>query len=133
MINKESFVEIMNSLRDYSDALDIMCDKLGLNMDDNVFTKHLDNVMNALCEDVEDEIDDEFGPLLFYYAFECDWGRNEKAAYGVSTFGEERSPITSAEELYGYLMFKNAMEQYKQNTTSGGKWVAVDDDWLSDI
>lgn len=127
MINKESFVEIMDSLRDYSDALDIMYDKLGLNMDDNVFTKHLDNVMNALCEDVEDEIDDEFSPLLYYYAFECDWGRNEKAAYGVPMFGEDRAPITSAEELYSYLMFKNAMDDYAKNTTHGGTWIDEDD------
>ena len=126
MINKESFVKIMDSLRDYSDALDIMYDKLGLNMDDNVFTKHLDNVMNALCEDVEDEIDDEFGPLLYYYAFECDWGRNEKAAHGMPAFGEDRVPITSAERLYEYLLFQNAMDNYTRNTTHGGIWIDED-------
>jgi hypothetical protein len=125
MISKESFVKIMDSLRDYSDVLDIMYDKCGINMDDNAFTKMLDNTIDALVEDVEPNFDCRVqdAPWCYYYAFDCDWGRNEKAVEGAPTFGAERAPLTSASELYDYLMLDNGMCEYLENTTYGGTWI----------
>jgi hypothetical protein len=129
MINKESFVKIMDALRDYSDVLDIMYDKCGINMDNNAFTKVLDHTLDALVEDVEPNFDDEVQsmPWCYHYAFECNWGRNEKAVEGAPTFGSERAPLTSAAELYEYLMLDNAMDDYLKNTTYGGTWIGEEE------
>lgn len=128
MINKDSFIQIMDTLRDYSDALDIMYDGLGINMDNNELTKVLDQTIDALADDVEADFDDNAQdmPWCYYYAFECDWGRNEKAKEGVQTFGDERAPLTSAAELYDFLMLDNGMADYIKNTTYGGTWIDED-------
>ena len=96
MICKDSFVKIMDELRDYNDKLDVMYRELGINMDNNTFTKILDCTLDALVEDVEPNFDDgaQEMPWCYYYAFECNWGRNKKA--------KERS-LTSAAELYDLL------------------------------
>ena len=97
MINKDSFIDIMDALRDYDDTLDVMYSGLGINMDSNAFTKILDKTLDAIVEDLEPDFDDKVQeqPLCYFYAFECDWGRNEKA--------KEKS-LTSAAELYDLLV-----------------------------
>lgn len=114
MINKDSFIQIMDGLRDYNDKLDIMYNELEINMDNNVFSKFFDKIMDALVKDVEPNFDDEVQdlPWCYYYAFECNWGRNEKAKEGAPTFGAERAPLTSAAELYDYLVLDNSMDNY---------------------
>ena len=115
MINKESFVKIVDGLCDYWDRICIIYDALGITSDRNCLTDIFDITMSALCEDVELNIDDDIGPLLYYYAFECDWGRNAKAIEGRPTFGVEQAPLTSAGELYDYLMLDNSMYEYLHN------------------
>lgn len=123
MIKKNSFVKIIDALRDYWDGVNEVYDTLRIQTDNGLLVDSFDAIMDAICEDVEDNIDDEIGPLVYYYAFACDWGRNEKAEEGLPTFGEERVPLTSAEELYDYIMLNNAMYNYKPHTTHGGTWI----------
>ena len=70
MIKKESFIVIMDSLRDYWDKIEVLVDELEISLDNNVFVKTFDRIMEALGDDLEDEIDEELGPTLYYYAFE---------------------------------------------------------------
>lgn len=115
MINKDSFVKIVDGLRDYWDRICIIHDALGMTVDQSYLTDIFHITMEALCEDVELNIDEDVGPMLYYYACECDWGRNEKAIEGMPTFGTKRAPLTSAEELYDYLMLDNGMYEYLHN------------------
>jgi hypothetical protein len=112
MINKDSFVKIVDGLRDYWDAVGVFQDSLNVYMEHNFMTDIFDTVISALYEDVELNVDDNIGPILYYYACECDWGRNEKAKEGLPSFGAERASLTSAEELYDYLMLNNGIYEY---------------------
>ena len=104
MISKDSFVKIMDALRDYDDALCVMYNNLGLNMDDNVFTRVLDSTLNALVEDVEPNFDETVDgvPRCYYYAFNCNWGRKE----------QKKNGLTSAEELYDKLVAENELYEH---------------------
>lgn len=102
MIKKESFIVIMDSLRDYWDKIEVLVDELEISLDNNVFVKTFDRIMEALGDDLEGEIDEELGPTLYYYAFECDFGRNEEAKDGLLV-DDVSMPLTSAAALYDYL------------------------------
>ena len=114
----------MDTLRDYDDKLYILYNELGLNMDDNAFTQMLEKTIDALVDDVEPNFDDkkQDTPWCYYYAFDCNWGRNEKAKEGVQTFGNERAPLTSAEELYNFIMLDNGMDEYIHNQPDDPNW-----------
>lgn len=104
MISKDSFVEIMDGLEAYWKNFMKLEDTLGVQINQNFMTDIFDCVMNALGADVDDDIDDEIGSLLYYYAFECDWGIGLNARKGIRRPGEtEHTPLTSAEKLYDYL------------------------------
>lgn len=105
MISKNSFIKIMDALRDYWDALDLIGEKLNINMDDNFMTRIFDDVIDALIDDVEIDVDYDNMPMIMHYAFECDFGRNEVAKMG---------DLTSAAKLYDYIMLDNQMENHSE-------------------
>lgn len=112
MISKNTFIKIVDALRDYWDAFGAFQDTLNVYMERNFMTDIFDNIMGALCEEVELDIDKELGSMLYYYACECDWGRNEKAKEGMPAMGVERIPLTSAAELYDYIMLDNELSKH---------------------
>lgn len=101
MINKDSFCDIMTALDKYWRDLDALEEVLNVVFEGNVLTDIFDAVVDALCEDLEP--DREFGetPLIWDWLFEMDAGRNELAKEG-----RDGHPLTSAEELYDYLIWK---------------------------
>ena len=113
MINKNSFVKIMDALRDYDDALCVMYNNLGLNMDDNVFTRVLDQTLSALVEDVEPNFDARIDgtPLCHYYAFDCNWGRKEPKEDGFTSAEELYDNLVAEKELYEHVYGKVCKEE----------------------
>lgn len=105
MISKNSFVKIMDSLRDYWDELSKDMDRLGVVFENNHLTKVFDNIMDALCDDLEpgwrDEMHEE--PWIYYFAFELDWGRSEKAKDRVR-IDNTVYPMYNAEQLYDCIV-----------------------------
>ena len=101
MINKESFCDIMTALDGYWKNIGALEDVLNVVFENNVLTEVFDSVVDALCEDLEP--DREFGenPVIWDWLFEMDAGRNELAKEG-----RDGHPLTSAEELYDYLVWK---------------------------
>lgn len=101
MINKESFCDMMAALDKYWKDLGALEDLLNVVFEGNVLTEVFDAMVDALCEDLEP--DREFGenPVIWDWLFEMDAGRNEKAKKGL-----DGHPLTSAEELYDYLVWK---------------------------
>ena len=80
MISKDSFIKIMDGLRDYWDELGKDMDRLGVVYENNHLTKVFDNTLDALCDDLEADFDDDaIDPWCYYFAFELDWGRREMA------------------------------------------------------
>ena len=111
MISKNSFVKIMDGLRDYWDELGKDMDRLGVVFEDNHLTKVFDNTMDALYDDLEADL--EYGgdgtPWCYYFAFELDWGRNKNAVDCV-TIGNSKFSLQTAEQLYDLLMLLNNEE-----------------------
>ena len=103
MISRDSFIKIMDGLRDYWDELGKDMDRLGVVFENNHLTKILDNTLDALCEDVEaDFADDEIGPWCYYFAFELDWGRRDMAKNCVKIDGIKYA-LETAGQLYDLL------------------------------
>lgn len=111
MISKDSFIKIMDGLRDYWDELGKDMDRLGVVFEDNHLTKVFDNTMDALCDDLEADLErDEYDtPWCYYFAFELDWGRNKNATDCV-TIGNSKFSLQTAEQLYDLLMLLNNEE-----------------------
>ena len=108
MINKESFVQIMDALRDYTDALTIIQEDLGIQMDNNVFIHVLDKTLDALCDDMEPFfVGEREDPLIYRFAFDLDWGRNNSGIPDVTP--REYLPH-DAGELYDMLVEKQVTE-----------------------
>ena len=105
MISKNSFVKIMNTLRDYWDELGKDMDRLGVVFEDNHLTRVCDNILDAICADVEDGlyVDPMSGPWCSYFAFELDWGRHEMAKDCVEIGGVDYA-LETAGQLYDLIM-----------------------------
>lgn len=88
MITKNTFVEIMNTLRDYYDGLSKFENSLDTVFENNWLINVLDAVLNALFNELE--ADNNGDSLIYAFAFSCDWGRDEDA-------------ICTTEELYDLL------------------------------
>lgn len=112
MISKNSFVKIMDGLRDYWDELGEDMDRLGVVFENNHLTRVLDTTIDALCEDVEAGLpdDDETGHWCYYFAFELDWGRIDMAKHCVEIDGV-RYPLETAGQLYDLIVLLKEREQ----------------------
>ena len=112
MISKNAFVKIMDGLRDYWDELGEDMDRLGVVYQENHLTRVFDNTLDALCEDLEEDldIDDDVGPWCYYFAFELDWGRRDMAKDCVEIDGVKYA-LETAEQLYELLMLLHEKEE----------------------
>ena len=104
MISKDSFIKIMDGLRDYWDELGKDMCRLGVVFEDNHLTKVFDITLDALSNDVEIglEIDHDTGPWCYYFAFELDWGRRSMAKDCVEIDGMKYA-LETAGQLYDLL------------------------------
>ena len=110
MMNKKSFVTIIDSVRDYWDSMLKLESALNIQIDENFMTKIIDNVLNAVSDDMEENIekDDKTGTWVSYYAFELDFGRIDYAVDAVNV-DSVVYPLTNSEELYDFLKIMNNM------------------------
>ena len=103
MIARDPFIKMMDGLRDYWDELGKDMDRLGVVFENNHLTKIFDNTLDALCDDLEADFDnDEAGPWCCYFAFELDWGRRDMAKNCVEINGEKYA-LETASQLYDLL------------------------------
>lgn len=116
MISKDSFIKIMDGLRDYWDELGKDMNRLGVVFEDNHLTRVFDNTLDALCDDLESDldIDDDIGPWCYYFAFELDWGRDKKAENCTEIDGKMYT-LKTAGQLYDLLMLLNDKENNDEN------------------
>ena len=107
MISKDSFVKIMNSLREYDTELCKDMKRLGV-VFDNHLTAVINNVLNAISEDLESNLstDKYTDTWCNYYAFELDFGR-DKMAIDCVDIGDKTYSLQTAEQLYDLIMLLN--------------------------
>lgn len=103
MITKDAFANIMKALRDYNDGLTSIEDNLNTTFEDNYLVRVLDNVLNALSDELEEDVLEDLDDSYIYtFAFTCDWGRDE-GAKGIKVNGM-CCDLDSAENLYDLLL-----------------------------
>lgn len=104
MISRDSFVKIINNLRDYWDGIENLEKALGIQMDSGLLVDIVDTVIDALDQDTDSTwgTQDE-AHWIHYFAFDLDWGRNTYALTGVKI---DNIPyeLDTAEKLYNLLM-----------------------------
>lgn len=107
MISKDSFVKIMNSLRDYNDELCKDMKRFGV-VFDNHLTAVICNVLDAISDDLEPSLDtnEYVDTWCNYYAFELDFGR-DKMAVDCVDIGDDTYSLQTAEQLYDLIMLLN--------------------------
>lgn len=106
VINKQSFCDIMDTLDKYWDNLSDLQGILNVVFEDNILTEVFDRVVDALVDDMEPDRDFCEVPVINQWLFDFDYGRDEKAKEGIDGY-----PLTSAEELYDYLMHKKSLKE----------------------
>ena len=106
VINKQSFCDIMHALDNYWDNLRGLQGILDVIFEDNMLTQVFDRVVEALTDDLEPDLEYGEDPMIIRWLFEFDAGRDEKAHEGIDGYS-----LTSAEELYDYLMHKKSLQE----------------------
>lgn len=108
MITKKSFCSIMEALKNYWDGISSLEKVLNTYFEENMLTEIFDSVIDVLEEELEPEFYDpdidfniDRDPLIMRWMFELDCGKHENAAVGI-----DGHPLTTAEELYDYLVWK---------------------------
>ena len=108
MISRDSFIKIMDGLRDYWDDVNQLYGIFNMHTEDNFLTYISDVIMDAISQDVEADLDSD-EPWIFYFAFELDWGRADNAATAVQVDGVTKPLLTSG-DLYDLIMFLREKE-----------------------
>lgn len=113
MIQKMTFVKIMDGLRDYWDKVRELEDNLGVIFEYNYLMTILDNTLDAICDEIEDSIEfptEEGAPWCLYFAYDLDWGRADKALEGAKV-NDVTYPLKTAGQLYDFLMMLHEREK----------------------
>ena len=107
VINKKSFCDIMESLDKYWGDLRNLEGILNVYFEDNMLTTIFDKVIDALEEDLYPNRDFGEDSIILNWLFEFDAGRDDKAKTGL-----DGHSLTTAEELYDYLVWKRDGRSY---------------------
>ena len=101
MINKQSFCDIVEALDKYWGNIGNLENVLNVYFEDNMLTSIFDKVIDALEDDLEPDRDFGEGLTILDWLIEFDAGRDKRAKEGI-----DGHPLTTAEELYDYLVWK---------------------------
>ena len=111
MINKESFCTIMTSLDKYWRDLHKIEDVFNVIFENNTLTAVFDSIVDALIEDLEPNLETYEEPVIYDWLFRYDGGRANEAKEGI-----DGHPLTTAAELYDYLVWKRYVRENEVET-----------------
>lgn len=106
MLAKEHFITIMESLQNIDKIIHGMQDLFDFNMDDGPLVKAFDDLSTLIIDDMELDIDDDIGPIIFHYAFVNNWCEKPFQL----KIGEKDFEIKDLDSLYSYLYAKHAYD-----------------------
>ena len=102
MITKEMFFTLMKSLEKIDKVIYKLQDIFDFNMDDGPLVQVFDDISSLLISEMELDIDDELGPVIFHYALVNNWGENEFTL----KIHDNSFKIKNLDDLYDYLSMK---------------------------
>lgn len=106
MIDKQTFCDIMNALDGYWDNMGGLEEILNVAFEDKMLTQIFVRVVDTLIENMEPDKNFFEVSVINQWLFDFECGRNEKAKEGIDGYS-----LTSAEELYDYLMHKKSLKE----------------------
>lgn len=81
MMSYECFETLMNTLRKYWEHAYKLEETLGLQFTENWMVEHFDNIVEAITNEFEgtevEDIDEDIGPIVLYWAFDMNWGKEK--------------------------------------------------------
>ena len=93
----------MKSLQEYWENMCKLEDSLGIEFNENWLTNHFDYIAEALTDEFEgtedDDIDPNIGPIIYYYAFDLEWGTKGN----VIPYKGTNYPVDNLKDLYNIL------------------------------
>lgn len=110
MITKEHFVILMESLENIDKVIHGVQDIFDFNMDDGPLVNAFDDIASLLIEEMELEVDDEIGPVIYHYALVNNWGETE---FTLNVDDATSFKITDLDTLYTYLTMKYVADSNK--------------------
>jgi hypothetical protein len=102
MIPKKMFFTLMNSLEKIDKTIHGLENVFDFNMDDGPLVRAFDDIATMLVEEMELDIDDDIGPVIFQYALVHNWGEESFTL----DLGFKKFEITDLDDLYRYLYNK---------------------------
>ena len=102
MLTKEHFITLMESLKNIDKVIHGVEDIFDFNMDDGPLIKAFDDIATLIIDEMELEVDDEIGPVIYHYALVNNWGENEFTL----KIHDNSFKIKNLDDLYDYLSMK---------------------------
>lgn len=102
-MKKASFVKIIDAMMDFWDKAQLLENILGVGFryEDNFLTRVVDTITDALCDEMESGCPSVWDPLIFDYAYNCNWGRDRPVKAVID--GKEYL-AANASELYDLII-----------------------------
>ena len=77
----ECFEGIMNILKNFWENMCKFEEVLGIQFEETWMTDHFDDIVDAITTEFEgpdcDDIDEKIGPVVMYWMFDMDWGKEK--------------------------------------------------------
>lgn len=109
-LSKEMFVTLMDALKNIDKTMRGLETLLDTNIDDGPLPNAFDSIANMLVEEMELEIDDDIGPIIYHYALVTNWCEEPFEL----KIGEKSFKIKDHDSLYSYLYAKYAYDAIMQ-------------------
>lgn len=109
MLDKDLFVKLLDAAQKIYETMDKLQQVLEFNWDSGPLPDAFDVIMAVLCEETEIHIDEnDIGPIVYYYAFQQNWGKNGPFELSLDPSNKHLDKITisDATSLYDYLQLK---------------------------
>lgn len=109
MLDKDLFIKLLVAAQKIYETMDKLQQVLEFNWDSGPLPDAFDVIMAALCEETEIHTDEgDIGPIVYYYAFQQNWGKKGPFELSVDPSNNHLSKITisDASSLYDYLRLK---------------------------
>ena len=107
MISKKMFFTLMRSLEKIDKTIHGLENVFDFNMDDGPLVRAFDDIAAMLVEEMEVDIDDDMGPVIFQYALVHNWGEEPFTI----DLDFKKFEIKDLDDLYRYLSMKYIIDR----------------------
>ena len=116
-MKKDTFIKIMDAIMEYWDKVQLLENVFGCYFEDNFLMKIMDGVLDAVYDEMEGNCPDTWEPLIFDFAFNHNWGRDDALVVWI---GEKEYAASTAGELYDLMLLMQPLYEEENLRQVGG-------------